>query len=131
MNKKQPCRKKFFFTDTATAELYTNLKIEVKGGLSGAPRAKDRLDLWMNFSQIAQLLGLPVNGIEVFRELLDSMGLRVDFTRFIMSPGPVAAPGTVVGPGNPGMVLPGGAPGGGAPQPSRGAGPDGGAPTMG
>ncbi len=123
---KQTCGEEALWPRMTTAELYTNLKIDVKGGLNGAPRSKDRLDLWMNFSQIAQTLGLPVNGTEVLRELLDAMGLRVDFTRFIM---PVQVPGTVGGPGATG-VPPAGAPAG-SPQPSRGAGPDGGAPDMG
>ena len=104
-------------------ELYTNIRIEVKGGMTGQPRAKDRLDLWQNFATICQTLAIPVNGPEVLRELLDGLGLRVDFTRFIM---PVAMPGMAPGPGAPMPQAPA-APGAG----SKGQGPDGGAPEMG
>lgn len=100
-----------------TEELYTHLSIEVKGGLSGKPRAKDSLDLWTNFATIAQSLALPVNGPEVLRELLDAMSLRVDYRRFIM-------------PMLPAMPMPGpGAPQG-APQDQGDRGAEGGAPTM-
>jgi hypothetical protein len=97
-------------------ELAITLQIEVKGGLTGQPRAKDRLDLWMNFAQIAQSLALPIQGVEILRQLLDAMGLRVDFTRFIGPP--MMAPGM---PGTP-PAPPGGP--GGAPtmvDPQRGA----------
>lgn len=93
-------------------ELLTTLKIEVKGGLSGQPRAKDRMDLWMNFATIAQGLGLMVNGPEVLRQLLDAMGIRVDFSRFIAPMGlpmmpPANAPAMPGGPGGaPPMVDP-------------------------
>lgn len=108
-----------------TEELYTRLSVEVKGGLQGQPRAKDRIDLWQNFATIAQTLNLPLNGIEVLRELLDSVGVRTDFTRFLALPQlmPPGAPPGAVGP--PGVVPPGAAPGtpGGGP-------PQGGAPPM-
>lgn len=105
-----------------TDELYTNLSIEVKGGLQGQPRAKDKIDLWQNFATIAQTLQLPVNGTEVLRELLDALNVRVDFKRFL-APVPIGAP--------PGM-MPGApmGPPGQAPAPSKGQGPDGGAPLM-
>lgn len=97
-----------------TAEqLHTNLRIEVKGGLSGQPRSKDRLDLLTNFAGIAQTLGLPVNGIEVMREMVDALGLRIDFTRLLGLQVPQGAGGTPSGPAT------------GTP-----AGPDGGAPLM-
>jgi hypothetical protein len=105
-------------------QLYTNIRIEIKGGLTGQPRAKERIDLWMNFATIAQSLGLPLNGVEVLRELLDSLGIRVDFKRFLM---PVQIPGTMPGMGAPGAPA---ASGGPAKPANRGAGPDGGAPTM-
>lgn len=94
--------------------LAMRLNIEVKGGMSGAPRAKDRLDLWMNFATIAQSLGLPVNGVEVLRELLEALGIRVDFSRFIA----------------PIMPQVPGAPTGSAPTPNQGRTPEGGAPLM-
>lgn len=97
--------------------LYTNLRVEVKGGLSGQPHAKERLDLWTNFATIAQSLGLPVNGFEVLKELLDAIGIRVDPQKFMV---PMAIPGTA----------PAGAPGGSPAAPPGGQGPDGGAPLM-
>lgn len=99
-------------------ELYTNIRIEVKGGISGQPRAKDRIDLWANFANVAQQLGLPVNGVEVLRELLDALGIRADFTRFILPPGVL-----------PGMPVPGGAPGG-PPGAQGDRGVEGGSPPM-
>jgi hypothetical protein len=112
----QRCGPESVWPRLTSDELATTLQIEVKGGLTGQPRAKDRLDLWMNFAQIAQPLGLPVNGVEVLRQLLDAMGLRVDFTRFIGPP--MAPPGAA---GTP-PAMPGGP--GGAPlmvDPQRGA----------
>jgi len=103
-------------------ELYTQLAIEVKGGLSGQPRAKDRIDLWMNFATVAQSLGLPVNGAEVLRELLEAMGLRTDLSRFILPP-EVLAQQQQQAAGRP-------APGGGAPEQQGPQGEAGGAPTM-
>jgi hypothetical protein len=105
-------------------QLYTNIRIEIKGGLTGQPRAKERIDLWMNFASIAQTLGLPVNGVEVLRELLDALGIRVDFKRFLM---PIQIAGTAPVGGAPGAPV---APGGTGKPANRGAGPDGGAPTM-
>lgn len=103
-------------------ELYTNLRIEVKGGISGQPRAKDRIDLWMNFAQVAQQLQLPINGVEVLRELLDALGIRVDFTRFILPPGMAPmAPVASVPPGVPAAQGPRGADGGAPPMVERGA----------
>ena len=124
---KQTCGPLGVWPRLSTEELYTRIQIEIKGGLQGQPRAKDRLDLWTNFANIAQSLQLPVNGIEVLRELLDVMNIRTDFTRFLMIPQPpmpgLAGPGGPGGPGGPPM--PGSAPGtpGGGP-------PMGGAPTM-
>lgn len=106
-----------------TDELYTNLQVEVRGGLSGQPAAQVRMGLWQNFAQIAASLQLPVNGPEVLRELLDSMGIRMDFTRFLI---PMPAPGTVTDGGIPPTL----GEAGDAPEPSRGRGPDGGAPLM-
>jgi hypothetical protein len=94
-------------------QLYTQLHIEVKGGMSGQPRAKDRMDLWMNFAQILRTLNLPANGIEILKQLLDAMGIRIDVSRFIM---PTAAVPMAPNPS--------------AEEPSRGQGPDGGAPHM-
>jgi len=103
-------------------ELYTQLVIEVKGGLSGQPRAKDRIDLWMNFATVAQQLGLPVNGSEVLRELLEAMGMRTDLSRFIVPPEVLAQQQAMAGAGP--------APSGGAPQQQGGRGAEGGSPTM-
>ncbi len=125
---KKTCGEQALWPKMTVEELYTNLRIEVKGGLSGQPHAKERLDLWTNFASIAQTLGIPVNGIEVLRELLDAIGLRVDFTKFIM---PMPIPGTVqAGGGDPAAGGVGPGPGGPGAQPSKGAGPDGGAPLM-
>jgi hypothetical protein len=119
---KKTCGEQAVWPRMTTEELYTNLKVEVKGGLSGQPAAKERMALWQNFSAIARDLQLPVNGMEVLRELLDSMGIRMDFTKFLV---PVVAPGTVQA----GVPQDGGT-GEAAPEPSMGAGPDGGAPLM-
>ncbi len=100
-------------------ELYTNIRIEVQGGLTGRPRSKDMQDFWINFANIAKTLGTPVNGIEVLKEIMDAQNIRRDPQRFIM---PIPLLGQQITP-------PGGSPPA-APQPSRGAGPDGGAPPM-
>lgn len=110
---KQTCGPMAVWPRLTAEELFTQLRIEVKGGLSGQPRAKDRLDLWMNFATIAQSLALPVNGIEVMRQLLDAMGIRLDFGRFI-APVPMQLPGQGPSPA----------------KPPGGQGPDGGAPLM-
>jgi hypothetical protein len=106
-------------------ELYTQLSIEVKGGLSGQPRAKDRIDLWQNFAVIAQQLGLPVNGQEVMRELLEAMGLRTDLSRFVVPPEVLAQQQAMQAQaqGQP-------APSGGPPNAQGQHGASGGAPTM-
>lgn len=103
-------------------ELYTQLAIEIKGGLSGQPRAKDRIDLWMNFATICQTMNLPINGMPVLRELLEAMGIRMDPQRFLMPMMPGMMPGMPPGPGGP---PPAGGPGD---QGKHGA--DGGAPPM-
>jgi hypothetical protein len=109
-------------------ELYTQLSIEVKGGLSGQPRAKDRIDLWTNFAGICQQLQLPVNGGPVLRELLEAMAMRLDYHEFLMVPPPMPMGGPP-GPGGPGMPPPGPG-GGGAPAQQGNHGHSGGAPTM-
>jgi hypothetical protein len=76
----------------STDELFTYLQIEVKGGYSGQPRSKDRVDLMSSFASICQQLQLPLNGVAVLRELLDAMGIRVDVKRFLA---PVPLPGTI------------------------------------
>lgn len=108
-----------------TEELYNRLNVEVKGGLSGKPDAAKQLDLWKNFAAIAQALMLPVNGVAVLRELLDTMDIRVPVQNFLMIPGMMPGmpmPGAPVGgppgmPGAPSLNVPGGqGPQGGAPN---------------
>jgi hypothetical protein len=97
-------------------QMMSEITIEIKGGYSGKPRAKDTLDLWTNFAQIAAQLNLPVNGAPVLQELLESLSIRKDYKRFLVPVPPL------------GMVP--NAPQNQAPAPSRGQGPDGGAPLM-
>lgn len=67
-----------------TAEqIATHLRVEVKGGLTGQPRSAERLEFMQQFATIAQTLGMPVNPIPVMRDLVDAMGLRVDFTKYL------------------------------------------------
>jgi hypothetical protein len=99
-----------------TEELYTRLRVEIKGGMNGKPDRDKLMQTWTSFAGIAQSLGLPVNGPAVLRELLDAMDVRKDFREFIgFMPPPM-----------------GGTPMGGPPpaKPGEGAGPDGGAPPM-
>jgi hypothetical protein len=102
-------------------EMYTNLHIEVKGGLNGKPQAKDQLDLMLNFAMVAKNLGIPVNGPEVLKDLLDALGIRKDYRRYInpLAMGMVAPPGDPMGGGAPAMPPQGATPEGGAPPMSE------------
>lgn len=122
---KETCGQEAVWPRMTTEELYTNIRIDIRGGLQGQPRAKERLELFTNLAGIIQSLGLPVNGIEILRELLDAVGIRTDLSRFIM---PVPVSGTGMMPGGPNLGGP--APGGPPLQAPRGATPEGGAPTM-
>lgn len=120
---KETCGQEAVWPRLTTEELYTNLQIDIRGGLQGQPAAKERLELMTNVTNIIKNLGLPVNGVEILKELFDAAGQRTNVQRFLM---PVSVAGVGMAPGV--QPLTGTPPAG--PQPSQGAGPDGGAPTM-
>lgn len=124
------------FPRLTAEEMYSQLTVSAKGGLSGKPRAKDNIDLMLNFATICQALQLPVNGTEVLKDLLDAMGIRKDYRKYIMAPqlplpgmgfaAPAGGPG--MPPGGPGLPPqrpeaqgPQGAAGGAPPLAERGA----------
>ncbi len=89
--------------------LFHKLKFDVRAGSSGKPDAQKRIQLWTEFANIASALGLPVNGVEVLKEILRAMDVNVDVNKFVavqpmgmpgMPPmgGPAGAP---PGPGGP------------------------------
>ena len=106
-------------------ELYTNISVDIRGGLEGQPRAKERMELFTNMTNIIKNLGLPVNGVEILKEILDAAGIRTDPTKYILA---APIPGVGIDPSM-GMIPPAG-PASADIAVNQGATPQGGAPTM-
>jgi hypothetical protein len=104
-------------------QLWRHLHLDIKAGMSGKPDKKKELEVWTQFADIANRLGIMVNGYEVFKRILEVMEMPVDLPRFIIPPTAMAMP--------PGAVVPGpGAGAGGAGDDGGSSGDQGGAPPM-
>lgn len=113
--------------------MWRGLNMEVKAGASGKPDKKKTLEIWTQFAGLATSLGVPVNGPEIFKKILDEMELPVDLARFVLDPmllqqlmmagvlpPGIGVPGAMAPPPGPGG---GGSPGPGAPPMSARSGP--------
>lgn len=106
-------------------QILSNFMVDVRATLNDSVERQKRMNDWQTIAGIAGQLGLPLNPIEITKELLELMQLRTNLERFVLDPMTLAAMR--------GQGIGGGA-GGGQPQESpegqgdRGA--EGGAPPM-
>lgn len=114
---------------TDRQQILNNFVVDVRATLNDSVERQKRLNDWQTIAGIAAQLGLPLNPIEITKELLELLQLRTNLERFVLDPMTLAA---LRGQGI------GGAPGGGAGAPPSGAAPEeqgdrgaeGGAPPM-
>lgn len=90
--------------------LWRNLALTIEAGSTGKPDQQRKLALYRDMAAITQSLGIggptsqwEVNGVQVFKDLLDVMNIRVEPERYLirrMLP-PIAGPGAGGQPGAP------------------------------
>ena len=108
-------------------EIYSTIYVTVRGGIRGKPDKEKLIPLYTQLGDIIQKLGLPINGIEILRDLLESLDVRRDFRRYIalpQAPLPLGSPGyqTPVGQA-PAAAVPPGTPTGSDGRPNTGGAP--------
>ena len=91
---KQVCGDAAVWPRLGVEELYTMVHVAIRGGIRGKPDQGKLIGLYTQLGDIIQKLGLPINGVEILRDLLEAMDVRKDFRRYIALPQPVAPPGT-------------------------------------
>lgn len=106
-------------------QILNNYTVEVRATLNDTVERQKRLGDWQTIAGITAQLGLPLNPLEVMKELLELMQLRTNIERFVLDPMTLAAlRGQGVGGGA------GGAPPGESPEAQGDRGAEGGAPDM-
>ncbi len=107
--------------------ILSNFIVEVEATLDSVQERGNELKAWLDFTTIAQAMGLPLDPIPVAKKLLQLMGLRVNLGSYISIPALMAMLGAGQAPG------PAGAGGGkqpnAAPRDQGGFGAAGGAPA--
>lgn len=72
-------------------EILAGFSLDVECTLSDATERRKQLEDWMTVAGIAGQMGLPLNPIEITKEVLSLMGKRVDLERFVVDPMTLAA----------------------------------------
>jgi hypothetical protein len=106
-------------------QILNNFMVDVRATLNDSVERQKRMNDWQMIAGMAAQLGLPLNPIELTKELLELMQLRTNLERFVLDPMTLAAMrGQGIGPSG----------GGKAPQEGPGdqgdRGAEGGAPPM-
>lgn len=68
-------------------QIFSNFTLEIEATLNDAQEAKQRLDRWGLVINMAAQLGIAPNSVEIFKQMLQDMGFRVDLDRFFGIPG--------------------------------------------
>lgn len=88
-------------------QILANFIVDIDAVLNDADERAQELQAWVQFSQITQQMGLPVDGIASAKYLLRKMGIREDLSNFIsvqqlvgnMGAGPAGPDGQTANPG--------------------------------
>lgn len=106
-------------------QILNNFVVEVRATLNDSVERQKRLGDWQTIAGIAAQMGLPLNPLEITKELLELMKLRTNLERFVLDPATLAAMrGQGVGPQG------GGGPPQESPEGQGDRGEEGGAPDM-